>query len=77
MVRIHRKRLDSSSMNSMGYDPLGKLLDIEYPSRDVYRYFEVPPSEYENFMNAPSKGTYLNQQFKPAGYRYEIVAKAA
>lgn len=61
----------------MGYDPTDKLLDIEYPSRDVYRYFEVPAWEYVNFLIVPSMGTYLNQQFKPAGYRYDRIATAA
>jgi hypothetical protein len=64
-------------MISMGYDRPDKLLDIEYPSREVYRYFEVPAWEYENFLNATSKGTYLNQQFKPAGYSFKRIASAA
>jgi hypothetical protein len=64
-------------MRSVGYDPADQLLDIEYPSGNVYRYFEVLAWEYENFMSAASKGMYLNQQFKPAGYRYIRIALAA
>jgi len=37
---------------------------------DVYRSFDVPPEEYEAFLQAESKGTYLNKVFKPRGYRY-------
>jgi KTSC domain len=39
----------------------------------VYRYFDVPTEEYAAFMAAESKGTYLNQVFKPRGYRYLVV----
>jgi hypothetical protein len=56
----------------MGYDAASGVLDIEFKeSGEVYRYFDVPTSTYEAFLEAPSKGTYLNQQFKKAGYRYE------
>jgi len=33
----------------------------------------VPPEEHAAFMAAESKGTYLNEVFKPKGYRYDIV----
>jgi hypothetical protein len=39
----------------------------------VYRYFDVPEEEYVAFMAAESKGTYLNQVFKPQGYRFFVV----
>ena len=71
---MRRTPVDSSSIESIGYDPLAKVLEIEFkPSGDVYRYFDVPLSEYEAFMEAPSKGAYLNQQFKLAGYFYERI----
>jgi hypothetical protein len=53
-------------MISLGYDASENLLDIEYPSGDVYRYFHVPAWEYANFKKAESKGTYLNHKFKQA-----------
>ncbi len=74
MKNILRIVVDSSSIRSIGYDRSDRLLDIEYPSGDVYRYFEVPAWEYENFMKAESKGTYLNREFKSAGYEYVKLA---
>jgi hypothetical protein len=44
-------------------------------SGDVYRYFDVPGEEYAAFMAAESKGTYLNQVFKPREYRYVVVIR--
>ena len=44
-------------------------------SGDVYLYFDVPGEEYRAFMAAASKGTYLNQVFKPREYRYIVVSE--
>jgi hypothetical protein len=69
-----RKPVESSSIATIGYDPETKILEIEFKkSGERYRYFEVPADAYDAFMSAPSKGTYLNQQFKKVGYRYERI----
>ena len=63
--------VDSSSIAAMAYDCAQRMLDIEFrESGEIYRYFEVPADEYAAFLEADSKGTYLNQQFKCAGYQY-------
>jgi hypothetical protein len=74
VIKIRRHPIDSSVIATIGYDPLAKLLDIEFKDDGkVYRYFDVPLSEYEAFMEAPSKGTYLNTEFKKAGYLYDVI----
>ena len=61
----------------MGYDADRLELEIEFrQTGDVYLYFDVPAEEYRDFMAADSKGTYLNQVFKPRGYRYVVIKKA-
>jgi hypothetical protein len=66
--------VNSSTIASIGYDARRRELEIEFvDSGDVYRYFEVSDSEYAEFMAAESKGVYLNQVFKPRGYRYFVV----
>lgn len=61
----------------MGYDADSLELEIEFrQTGDVYLYFNVPAEEYRDFMAADSKGTYLNQVFKPRGYRYVVIKKA-
>ena len=47
-----------------------RTLEIEFDSGDIYEYLEVPEEEYIAFRAAGSKGTYLNQAFKPRDYRY-------
>jgi hypothetical protein len=71
-LNMRRLPIDSSVIVAMGYDPATEVLEIEFKtSGNVYRYFGVPASEYRAFLEASSKGTYLDQQFKKAGYRYE------
>jgi len=65
-----REPIDSSVIASMGYAAAQRILEIEFHSGDIYDYFEVPEEEYAAFRSAESKGTYLNQIFKPRGYRY-------
>jgi len=73
---VLREVVDSSSILSIGYDPASRVMEIEFKETgEVYRYFDVPAAEYRAFKEAPSKGTYLNQQFKKAGYRYERLPK--
>lgn len=71
---MKRVLVDSSCIASIGYEPLERELDLEFrASREIYRYFDVPPEEHTAFLSAESKGTYLNEMFKPKGYRYLII----
>jgi hypothetical protein len=71
---MRRRRVDSTTVRSLGYDAERHVLEIEFKdSGEIYRYFDVPKWEYKAFLAAPSKGTYLNQEFKKRGYRYEQV----
>jgi hypothetical protein len=71
---MRRIPVRSTSIASIGYLPASRELEVEFrESGDVYRYFNVPGEEYEAFMAAESKGTYLNQVFKPREYRYFVV----
>ena len=71
---MKRIPVDSSCIASIGYDLRKHELELEFrESGEVYRYFGVPPEEHAAFMAARSKGTYLNQIFRPRGYRYRLV----
>ncbi len=63
--------VDSTNVSAVGYDTLKRELGIRFHgSGKVYLYFDVPHREYQEFMAAKSKGTYLNQVFKMKGYEY-------
>ena len=73
---MRRIPVHSTSIASIGYLPVERELEIEFrASGDVYRYFDVPGKEHAAFMAAESKGTYLNQVFKPREYRYVVVSE--
>jgi KTSC domain len=68
---IHRIQVASSAIAALGYCPSKKILEVEFVrGARVYRYYAVPEEVYRAFLNAPSKGTYLNEVIKPAGFRY-------
>ena len=71
---MQRESVESETIASIGYDHAFRVLEIEFrETSEGYLYFDVPLAEYEAFMNAPSKGSYLNRTFKPRGYRYELM----
>jgi hypothetical protein len=73
---MRRIPVRSTSIASIGYLAAERELEIEFRgSGDVYRYFDVPAEEYAAFLAAESKGTYLNQVFKPREHRYVAVAE--
>lgn len=56
----------------MFYDERRRTLTVVYTGRrGVYRYHGVSPEEYAAFRAAPSRGTYLNQIFKPRHPAFE------
>lgn len=66
--------MDSSCVASIGYDSIKRELEIEFlENGEVYRYIDVPPEEHAAFMAANSKGSYLNEVFKPKDYQYDVV----
>ncbi|MDF2554745.1 MAG: hypothetical protein K0R60_640, partial [Microbacterium sp.] len=48
-------------LRTVGYDSATALLEIEFASGDVYRYFAVPPSVHRALMEAESPGAYFNR----------------
>jgi hypothetical protein len=74
---MKRLAINSTSIASIGYEPLQHQLEIEFrDSGEVYRYFGVSAEEYAAFLKAESKGTYLNQVFKLMGHPYIIVKRS-
>ena len=71
---MERIPVQSSNLASVGYDPGTATLEVEFLSGAVYQYFGVPESVHEGLLNAPSKGRYLDQFVKKAGYSYARIA---
>jgi KTSC domain len=53
--------LDSSLFIAARYSEREQLLDLEFRSGAIYRYFRFPPDEYAEFMKADSHGAHFNR----------------
>lgn len=62
----------SSNLASVGYDQTTRVLEIQFKSRSVYQYFNVPASVHSGLLNAGSKGTYHDRMIKGV-YAYRRV----
>lgn len=62
--------VDSSNVEAIGYDPDARELHVHFRESGSYVYFEVEELVFSEFLNADSKGKYLNQMIKGV-YNYE------
>lgn len=56
--------VDSSNIESIGYDDEARELHVQFLQSGYYIYSEVPRGVFDNLMNAPSKGSFLNREVK-------------
>jgi lysyl-tRNA synthetase class 2 len=62
---MHRLSVESSAIESVGYDAGSRMLEVEFEGGGVYRYLGVPPRVFETLLRAESHGTYVNRRVKP------------
>ena len=59
----------SSNLEAIGYDSETQILRVMF-KESVYDYFDVPQYEFDNLLNAESKGKYHAAHIK-FSYRYK------
>ena len=65
-----RTQVSSSLLQSVGYDPATRTLELQFkPKKDgevgkVYRYADVSQDAYDRFLAAPSLGSHFLKQIK-------------
>lgn len=57
---MRRFKVESTTVDSVGYDAKAGILELEFCSGAVYQYLGVAAQEYREFLAAPSKGKYFN-----------------
>jgi hypothetical protein len=57
---MHRDQVASTNVSSIGYDPASQTLEVEFHSGHIYQYYNVSDHTYEQLMQSPSKGQFLN-----------------
>lgn len=65
---VGSSNIRSVGFSDMGDGPLG-ILEVEFRSGGIYRYFDVPASVHAGLLAAKSKGVYLHQAVITAGFR--------
>lgn len=61
---MDRINVKSSNIQSIGYDPESKLLEIEFRNGSIYQYNNVPLNEHKSLMSASSHGSYFNKNIR-------------
>jgi len=65
--------VESTTLTALAYDEVLEILQLEFRSRAIYRYFGVPAPVDEALLGAPSKGTYFNRMIR-GNFRYSRVS---
>ncbi|HYH11471.1 MAG TPA: KTSC domain-containing protein [Thermomicrobiales bacterium] len=64
---MNRQPVESSTLHSVGYDPVESILELEFHDGRLYQYSAVPEEIYRELMAADSKGryflTYIQDQY--------------
>jgi len=63
---MQRHTVASTNISSIGYDEGTQTLEVEFHSRSIYQYYNVPPNLFEELLKAGSKGRFLNTYIKNA-----------
>jgi hypothetical protein len=54
-------RVESATLATLAYDDACGILQLEFRSGAIYRYFGVPWAVCEGLLSASSKGRYFNR----------------
>ncbi len=59
---MERKRVNSSRIRSIGYDPKAQELEVEFSDGRIALYSGVSPEVHRQFMAAPSPTAYFEDK---------------
>lgn len=62
---MKRKFIDSSTLQTVGYEVASGILEVEFKNGKLYQYYEVPELVYRQLLAADSAGRFLNTRIKP------------
>jgi hypothetical protein len=74
---IKRQPVESSVLASVGYDAARKLLEIEFHSGAIYRYFGVPVEIHSGLLAAESKGRFFGANIRDKFRSERVNARTA
>ena len=56
---MERKKVNSSSIRTIGYDERGRVLEVEFNDGRINQYTGVSPEVHRRLMSAPSIVSYF------------------
>ncbi|TMH20934.1 MAG: KTSC domain-containing protein [Betaproteobacteria bacterium] len=59
---MERKRVNSSRIRAVGYDPKSQLLEIEFTDGKLVQYRGVSPEVHRQLMAAPSPTSFFEDK---------------
>jgi hypothetical protein len=59
---MERKRISSSKIRAIGYDPKSQVLEVQFSDGRVLAYSGVSPEIHRQFMNAPSPVSFFEDK---------------
>jgi hypothetical protein len=59
---VERKRVNSSKIRAVGYDPKSQTLEVEFNDGKVLSYRGVSPEVHRQFMAAPSATSFFEDK---------------
>lgn len=61
---MKRTDVDSSMLDSVGYDEKKKILEVEFNHGGIYEYYDVEKETFDDLINADSLGRYFINNIK-------------
>jgi len=61
---MERRRVNASTIRSVGYDAGRQTLEVEFTSGSIVQYSGVSPEVHRRFMGAPSPASFLQDQIE-------------
>jgi len=59
---MERKRVNSSKIRAVGYDPKSQLLEVEFSDGKLIQYRGASPEVHRQFMAAPSPTSFFEDK---------------
>jgi len=73
---MDRISLDSTTLRSAGYDPATHVMELEFCTGAIYRYYGVPEFIFCEFLAADSKGRFFGRVIRDR-FSCVLIARAA
>jgi hypothetical protein len=61
---VERKRVNSGTIRSIGYDERARTLEIEFSSGSIVQYLNVSPEAHRRLLAAPTMASYFRDNIE-------------